>query len=484
MALAAALLCLVVVGGLSWWWAQEDDAATTQADDTAQFAAVIDEVDPESDNQAADEDRILTVLIPYDRTRFFLIGGEPKGFEYDLVQEFAKSYNADRAQGEPALKTVYLPTPFSQLIPLLEQGIGDMAAGGLTITQERAARVDFTDPYITNVREILVIQGTDAAPASFDELADTEIYLAAGSSYVEHANELNENREADGLSPLVVREADPSLMSEDLLEMVNAGIIEATIVDHHIAELWQGVLPNIQLTELALSDDNAIAWALPKAAASASLKQDLNAFINQTRQGTLIGNILFERYYENQQWIKNPITEEGLEQLSNYRPLFERYGEEFGFDWRFLAALVFQESGFDPKAKSHRGARGLMQLMPETAAEVGVKNLDDPADNIRGGAAYLAFLREHFVNDPEIPEHERERLILAAYNAGPGRLRELRETAESMGRDPNRWFNHVERAAQRIIGDETVRYVANINKYRIAYSLSEAVLAERQSATQ
>jgi membrane-bound lytic murein transglycosylase MltF len=481
--LALLLSSVIVVGsGALVWWLIAGDRGERR-----DFAEVIHAYDPAILEESRGDDRLLTVLIPFDRTRFFLVEGEPKGFEYDLVNAFVAKMNKSRNKDEPELKLVFLPTPFSQMIPLLESGVGDMAAGGLTITPERLERVDFTEPYIANVREVAVIRRTDEEPREIDDLVGMTFYLAAGSSYVEHGKRLNASRAEAGLSTLSFVEADPSLMSEDLLEMVNAGIIEGTVVDHHIAELWQEVLPDIRITDIAVREGTEIAWAVPKegaANASPRLRRKLDRFIEEARKGTLLGNILFKRYYENRSWIANPLSSNGLEQLAEYRSLLQRYGEQYGFDWRLLAALVFQESRFDPDAKSGQGAVGLMQVLPSTGKEVGFDNIRDPEANIHAGTKYLAFLRDRYFSDEAIAPHERDRLTLAAYNAGPARVRKLRERAQSMGRDPDRWFGHVERAAQVAIGDETVRYVANINKYRIAYGLSEAVLAERQQATQ
>jgi membrane-bound lytic murein transglycosylase MltF len=149
-----------------------------------------------------------------------------------------------------------------------------------------------------------------------------------------------------------------------------------------------------------------------------------------------------------------------------------------------LAAQGYQESQLDQSRRSHRGAVGVMQLMPATAAAppVGIPDVARSADrNILAGARYMAHLRDRYLADPALSEVDRVLMTFAAYNAGPGNLRRFRAEAQRMGLDPNVWFNNVEQAAARILGYETVQYVGNIYKYYIAYTLAERRAAEAAS---
>ncbi len=428
------------------------------------------------------ETRFLTVLIPFDRTRFFIRNGEPMGFEFELVRAFEQHLNEQRQRGEPAVQAIFVPTRFDRLLPTLTEGIGDIAAGGLTITAGRAEQVAFSRPYFEDVAE-LVVAHVDAPPLErLDDLAGRQVVVLRGSSYVASLARLNETFAANGLAAVDVVEAAPELGTEDLLEMVHAGIIDYTVADQHIAELWAGVLPGLHVdSDLRVAEGGAIAWAVRPGAEA--LKAEIDAFMATVRRGTLVGNVLFNRYYDGHRFIDNPLEGNELDDLIRYRELFERHAAAHGFDWRLVAAVAFRESRFDAEARSPRGAVGLMQLLPTTAAYVGI---DDPTPveaNVEAGVRYLAYLRDAVLGDDTgLDERARRDFMLAAYNAGPGRLRDLRAmTRDELGLDPDRWFFNVERAAQLRIGDETVRYVTDVNKYWLAYQLGDALLAEREA---
>lgn len=431
--------------------------------------------------RGGDDTRFLTVLIPYDHSRFFIQNGEPKGFEYELVRAFERELNAKRKRGDPELQAIFVPTRLGDLVPRLAQGIGDIAAGGLTITPERAALVDFSRPYFEDVAELVVAHKGAPALERIEDLAGRRVVVLSGSSYVESLEALDRRFAAEGLAPVEIVEAAPELNTEDLIEMTHAGIIDYTIADQHIAELWQGVLDGIRVDpRIAVAGGGQIAWAIRKDAPE-SLKKAVDKFLATVRRGTLTGNILFRRYFEKRRFVENPLEKAPLDELVRYRDLFEAEAGAHGFDWRLIAAVAFQESRLNPEAKSPRGAIGLMQVLPSTAASVGI---DDPApvdNNIAAGVRYLAYLRDDVFTDPDLDAQAREQFMLAAYNAGPTRIRKLRAmTADEYGLDPNRWFFNVERAAQAKIGNETVRYVTNVNKYWLAYQLGEAILEERQ----
>jgi membrane-bound lytic murein transglycosylase MltF len=431
-----------------------------------------------------EETRFITVLIPFDRTRFFINNGEPKGYEYELVRAFEQYLNERRRRGDPQIQAIYLPTRFSQLIPLLAEGIGDIAAGGLTVTPERAAQVVFGRPYMDDVAE-LVVSHVGAPPlAGLDDLAGRRFVVLRGSSYVESLQALNTSFVGRGLSPIDIVEAAPELQTEDLLEMTHAGIIDYTVADRHIADLWAGVLEGIHVhDDIAVAEGGAIAWAIRSGADT--LKAEIDGFMDEVRRGTLIGNVIFNRYFDNVQFITNPLAADPLDDLVRYRDLFERHADEYGLDWRLVAAVAFQESRLDPNARSPRGAIGLMQLLPDTAAYVGVDDPKPVEANILAGVRYLAYLRDEVFADDVLDDQTRQHFMLAAYNAGPRRIRELRAmTEQQLGLDPNRWFFNVERAAQARIGNETVRYVTDVNKYWLAYQLGEAILAERRAERQ
>lgn len=427
------------------------------------------------DLDAMREGGVLRALVTYSRTDFFLDRGRIRGIQAEFLREFEKQLNAGIEDPARRIRVHFLPVAFDQLIPALNAGLGDVAAAFLTLTPERLAVVDFAASQRMTVDEIVVSH--EAAPVieGFEDLAGREVYVLRDSSYAEHLRALNGDFRERGLAPATVVEADPHLLSEDILEMVNAGIVDLTVVDSYRAELWSRVLPALVLHhDLRIAQDNPVGWAVRKT--NPRLKAELERFIAAKGKGSLIGNILFRKYFESTKWIEDPTGDEGR-RVEQYFALFREYGERYGFDELVLAALAFQESGLRHDRRSHRGAVGIMQLLPATAADpnVGIPDISDVEDNIHAGTRYLAFLRDRYFADAAISEADRRALTWAAYNAGPAKVRRIRELTAELGLDPNVWFGNVEVAAGRIVGRETVAYVANIQKYFVAYQLARRV---------
>ncbi len=415
---------------------------------------------------------VIRVLVTYKKTEYFVVKGQQRGFEYELMEQYERAVNKGRKKGQPHIDIVYIPVPFERLIPSLIKGRGDVAAAGLTVTPARREKVAFTIPYVTDVSEVVVTHKSNTSIRSLNDLSGRIVYVLSGSSYVQHLARLSKRFKAEGKAPIYIVESDAYLATEDILELVNAGIVEVTVADNHIAELWANVLPDIVVhKDIAVNTSGQIAWAVRKN--NPKLLKNLNSFLKNHRKGTTLGNVLFKRYYENTRWIANPLSDTAQEKLEKYNALFQRYAEEYDFDWLLIAALAFQESRLNPNKKSHRGAVGIMQVKPSTAKDknIGIKNVTKLENNIHAGVKYLAFLRDRYFTTPEIKRAASIHFSLAAYNAGPARVREMRAKAKKMGLDPNVWFRNVERAAQQMVGSETTRYVANVYKYYLAYTL-------------
>ena len=417
--------------------------------------------------------RLVRALVVYGPTDFFFYQGKPQGIQVDLLKEYEKFLNTGKRRETDRIVIVFVPVPFEELIPALLEGKGDIAAHFLTPTEARRRQgVAFASGEELSVDEVLVSHAGAPGIAELEDLAGKKVYVLRGSSYMEHLEALNEKFLDRGLEPIRIEAADARLRSEDILELVNAGVVSYTVVDDYKAALWSKVLPEIRVHEaLAVSRANSIGWAVRKE--NRELLTSLRKFTGKVKQGTLIGNMLIKRYYRTTKWIDSPVREKERKRFLELIHLFKKYGEKYAFDYLALAAQGYQESGLNQKRQSHRGAVGIMQLLPSTAKSkhVGIEDISTAENNIHAGTKYLAFIRDRYFSDPAIKEDERMAFTWAAYNAGPAKVQKMRNLAKKMGLDPNRWFGHTEIAAGKLVGKETVRYVANIHKYYVAYKL-------------
>ena len=428
------------------------------------------------------ERRLLRVLVSYSKTSFFYDFGQARGFEVELAREYEKSLNQGAANVD-RVRVVFLPTPFDRLLDELGAGRGDIAAAGLTVTPERRRQVAFAAPFILDAKEVVVTGRGGPEIGSLEDLAGLRMLVRKGSSYVAHLEALSARLEAEGLEPIQVLEADSRLVTEDLLEMVSAGAIGLSVADRHIAEAWAEVLPDLEVRDdLVIHAGSDIAWAVRPDCED--LLASLDAFVAKHEKGSFLGNIFFKRYYASSKWISNPVSPEERAKLEEHIALFQKYAARYDFDWLALAAQAYQESGLDQSRTSLAGAVGVMQLLPTTAADknVAVADIHLLENNIHAGTKYLAFLRDRYFSDEGVEPAVRVDFAWAAYNAGPARVRRLRSKAEGRGLDPDKWFDNVERIAAEEIGRETVDYVANINKYYVAYKLQYEASQERQVA--
>jgi len=415
----------------------------------------------------------IRALVTYSRTDFFFNADHtPVGLQVDLLKEYEKQLNAAIKQETKRVRVQYIPTTFDRLIPDLLEGKGDIVAALLTITPERENKIDFISSNRHKVKEVVVTHNSINNIKSVEGLSGREVYVLKGSSYVEHLRELNRAFEKRDLQPIKVVEADSHLLSEDILELVNSGVVKITVVDHYKAEIWAKVLPGIRVLDaVAIKNDASVGWGIRKT--NPELKKSLNRFLKKVKKGTLLGNMLFNRYYRKTKWIDNPNADKERQKLAAVIEMFEKYGDRYGFDHLAIAAQGYQESRLDQSRRSHRGAVGIMQLLPSTAADknVGIPDIRKVEDNIHAGMKYMAFIRDRYFSDPDISQEDRMAFSWAAYNAGPAKVQKMRNQAKKMGLNPNIWHANVELAAGKIVGRETVKYVSNIFKYYIAYSL-------------
>ena len=425
--------------------------------------------------------RMIRVLVVHNDMLFFFDKATIRGITYEGFREFEKYINKKLKTGTRKIRVVFLPVPRDRLLPWLAEGRGDIAAANLTITKKRLELIDFTNPVITDINEILVTGPAASPVSSIESLSGRKVHVRQSSSYYEHLNKINSTLKRQGKKPLQIVAASEYFEDSDLLEMVNAGLLPKIVVDDHKARFWVQIFDKVTLhPEIAINKGGKIAWGIRHN--SPKLKQTLNEFIKNYKKGTLLGNILFKRYLVDNKWARNSLSPKELKKFENTVSLIQKYSEKYDFDYLMVSALAYQESRLDQSSRSPAGAVGIMQLLPSTAADknVGIKGIDKLENNIHAGVKYLHFLRDRYFSDPAIDPLNRNLLTFAAYNAGPAKITRMRKEARQMGLNPNVWFDNVEIAAAKRIGRETVQYVSNIYKYYVAYSLARIKSDVRQ----
>lgn len=459
--------------GLQRVSAAEKAAGASDVAATADASAVIYRTTEKRTADIGPGTRAIRVLVHYSRTKFFVASGRPRGYENDLMHEFEAFFNKHRKRGETRIPVVFIPVQFEQLIPRLLEGHGDVAAGLMTITGERARRVAFTVPYLRNVAEVIVAHADAPAIANLEELAGRRVHVLRGSSFVTSLKLLNKQLSKARKRPVQIFEMQPDTTTEDLLEMVNAGMLQYTAADDYMGKLWASVLPKLRVEPVRLSEGNNIAWAVRPD--NRRLLAVLNEFISEgsdrlPRQAAE----LHARYLRNLNYLGNNLEPDLLGRKKHLAPYFQSASERNRFDWLFMLAQGFQESRLNQSARSAAGAVGVMQLLPATGRQMGYRDIAVSAkSNIEAGVKYMRHLIAQYFDEPGLTEVARLDFALAAYNAGPTRMQQMRKLAARRGLDPDRWFHNVERIVLQEIGEEPVRYVANIHRYYLAYRLAE-----------
>ncbi|GAM62801.1 transglycosylase [Vibrio ishigakensis] len=375
---------------------------------------------------------VIRALVSADLGFYYVEGGRPKG----IIAEQLHHFETKIKQKAPLMRVKIIPVGRDDLFKALNEGYGDVAVANLTITERRAKLVDFSDPILKNVEELLVTH-KDIEP--IQELADAEgleVWIRASSSYFESVQEINRRLSDEGLIPMRVNFIQETLQDIELLEMVDQGFVPATIIDSHKTKLWAKVMENIVVHhDFPLRENGEIAWAIRKD--SPNLKKEINAYLKKAKGGTLLGNVIYGKYIDNTRWLNRALNPAKMAKLENVSKIFELYGDQYDIDWVMLSAQAFQESGLDNSKVSHRGAVGIMQVLPATAKDpyINIPNIKPVENNIHAGTKYLRFIHDRYFDDPDIDKNDKVYFSLASYNAGPAKIRRMRTLARKQGYD-------------------------------------------------
>lgn len=423
------------------------------------FNAIV-ENSSDRDFEAIKKDGILKALVVYSSTSYFLYKGQPMGFEYEMLQRLAKHL-------ELKLEIVVSDDLDAQF-EVLNRGEVDLIAHGMTITNQRKWEVDFTE-YLFLTKQVLVQKKPDnfrtiswsklqkqVIDDPLDLIGDT-VSIRKNSAYYERI--LSLSNEIGG--EIYIDTLDSKLSTGEIMDLVAEGKIKYTIADENLAKINASNNPILKI-DVPISFSQRIAWVTRKK--SVDFRKRVNEWIISQRKITDYF-VIYNKYFKNKRFFKRRIKSDYYSlknnQISEYDDLIKKYTKKLGWDWRLLAAQIYQESKFDPKAKSWAGAKGLMQIMPPTAKELGIKDVTDPVQSIRGGTTYLSQIYDRFTDIPN--EIDRIKFTLASFNCGYGHLRDAQRLADSNQLDPLVWEDNVDKMILAL------RFPKNYNKDFIKY---------------
>lgn len=475
-----AILCFgVMLAMILGVGAQQSAAQSVPPSSSTQTALPLNFERHTGDLNDMEKRQTIRALVLYSKTGFFYADGRPEGIYYEALEAFQQFINQKLRGKGNHIQVTFIPVRPDQIEAALTQGTGDLIAFGLVVTPDRAQKVAFSLPIQTNVQQVVVTGKHFGAVGSLEDLSGKKVFINPLTTYRASLEKVNQSLRQQGKAPILIEDADKSLMDEDLLEMVNAGLIPATVTTTERANLWTQVLPNItQHPKLSIGTEGQLAWAMRRD--NPELKELVDEFVKTRAVGTSFGSTLVRRYLQRNKFVTDATTEAQLKKFNETVGYFKKYADQYNFDYLMIVAQGYQESMLNQSARSPGGAVGIMQVKPKTAAAspINIPDITTADDNIHAGVKVLRDITDNYFNDPKLDPVNRLLFTFAGYNAGPNRIAALRKEAPAAGLDPNKWFGNVELLVAQKVGPVTVKYVSNIYKYYVAYKL---VVAQGQS---
>jgi membrane-bound lytic murein transglycosylase MltF len=433
------------------------------------------------------ERRMIRIYAPFSRSLYFNDKGRERGLAVELARDWERYLNVKYAKqlGKRPLTVYIAPATRDKLLPDLNEGLADVSIGNLTVTDERLKLVDFVpgDEGRRTINEVVVTGPSSPEIKTVEDLSGKKVHVRKASSYYESLVALNDRLAKGGKPPVELVLVPDSLEDEDMMDMLNAGLLQLIVADDWKARMWAQVLPKVKpRNDLVLREGARTGWAIRKD--SPKLKAEIADFFQNWAIKNGVADYRMNSYMKRVKELKDPTGTAEWKRFQETLAIFEKYGRKYGFDPLMLAAQGYQESQLDQNAKSHVGAIGVMQIMPATGASLGVGDIRITEPNIHGGAKYMDQLMTRYFPDAKFSEGNRPLFAFASYNAGPGNISKCRKEAAKRGLDPDKWFNNVEIVVAEKIGTETTTYVRNIYKYYVAYRLTLEAQAQAEKARQ
>jgi membrane-bound lytic murein transglycosylase MltF len=478
---------LAVFASLSVAHAQTAPAAGASAEAAKPRQLAIGNKPWKGDFDAMLERHMIRVEAPFSRSLYHSDKGRERGLAVELVRDWERYINVKYAKqlGKRPLTIYIVPATRDKLLPDLNDGLADVAIGNLTVTEERLKTVDFVpgDDGRRTITEVVMTGPKSPELKTLDDLAGKTVHVRKASSYYESLQKQNERLRAAGKPEIVLVLVPDALEDEDMMDMLDAGLLELIVVDDWKGRMWAQVLPKVKVrNDLVLRPDAKTGWAIRKD--SPKLAAEIDDFFRNWAIKQGVAAYRMNRYMKLVKELKDPTASAEYKRFRDTLALFEKYGKRYNFDPLMLAAQGYQESQLNQNARSHVGAIGVMQIMPATGAQLGVGDINQIEANIHGGAKYMDQLMSRYFPDANFSEGNRPLFAFASYNCGPGNVSKARKEAAKRGLDPDKWFNNVELVIAQQIGTETTTYVRNIYKYYVAYRLTLDAQAGAEKARQ
>lgn len=451
---------------------------------SAKANIIVDEPIVKRDLSEIKKDGKLKALTVYSGTSYFLYRGKPMGYEYELLERLAEFLELELE--------IIVAEDINELINMLNRGDGDLLAHGLTITSRRRTAVSFSN-YLYLTKQVLVQKKPDnwrtmhwhklenSLVHDAIELLQDTVYVRNESSYKERV--LNLSEELGG--KIYIEDLPGHMATDKIIKRVAEGDIKYTVADNNIAKIMESYYPVLDV-EVPVSFSQRIAWATRKN--SPELLKAINLWLEGMKRNVDY-NVIYNKYFKNKKDFRRRVKSDfyslNKEEISPYDSLIKTYSEELGWDWRLVTSLIYQESRFNPKDQSWANAKGLMQLMPKTAKELGVTDRTNPKQSIEGGTTYLKKMWENFeeVND----SLQRIKFAMAAYNCGLYHVKDAQRLAEKRNLNSKSWDDHVEKmilalSSPKNYNDPVVKYgyVRGIEPYNYVNQIFERYAHYRQ----
>lgn len=384
---------------------------------------------------------VLKAITTYSPTGYFLYRGQTLGFEYEMLNRFASKLGV-RLE-------IVLASDVDSLIPMLIQGKGDIISTGYTITAERKRQINFTNPYLVTHQTLIQKKPSNWRKLTLDnikkriitdvvDLIGDTVSVRKKTSFYDQLVNLSQT-----LGDTIYINILPGYFTvEETIKMVNDGDIKYTIADNNIASIHKSYYPDLDV-ETPVSLSQRIAWAVRKN--SPDLLEELNNGLNNYKNSTEY-NVIYNKYFKNRRKFNKIISSEFYTEttgkISKYDDLVKKYASDHGWDWRLVKSIIYQESMFDPNNKSWTGAEGLMQIMPATALELGIDDVTDPDQNLKGGLKYLKNMYDYWSSIPD--SIQRIKFALASFNCGYGHVIDAKSLTKKYKKDTLNWDNGVD----------------------------------------